>query len=323
MLRRVNQRRSRVRKTRLSEIASEIWTVQRVLAWTVGRFQERKLGSPRLDAELLLCEVLKWQRMQLYTQFDRPLSAEELTAYRTFIKRRLAGEPVAYLLGRRDFHQLTLKVDARALIPRPETEHLVDAILERAPQGGTVLDVCTGTGAIALAIKHARPDLTVSAIDVSQNALELAEENRAALGLDVRLLHGDLYAPTAGERFSVIVTNPPYVPSGEIPGLQPEVQREPKLALDGGKDGLAILTRLIADASRHLTDDGWFACELGEGQAGAVATQLAQAGFGAIEKIRDFAGIERVVLGQRNAIAAIKGELTIEPIVEPDPDSRE
>ncbi len=271
--------------------------MQKVLAWTVGRFSERRFGTPRLDAELLLCEVLKWPRVQLYTHFDQPLSPTELAAYRELVKRRLAGEPVAYLLGRRDFHQLSLAVDARVLIPRPETELLVDAILERIPQGGRLLDVCTGSGAIALACKHARPDLDVTAIDLSKDALAVAEHNRASLGLQVRLLAGDLYAPVRSERFDFIASNPPYIATGDLAGLPPEVRKEPRLALDGGPDGLDLLRRLIDDAAAHLQPAGWFACELGQGQAPAVAARLVERGFSSVKTIRDYGDIERIVVG--------------------------
>lgn len=294
--------------------------MQRVLQWTVGRFTERKLESARLDAELLLCEVLQWPRVKLYTHFDQPLQPSELSRYRELIKRRLGGEPVAYLLGRRDFHSITLQVDARVLIPRPETEHLVDAVIERAPLGATVLDVCTGSGAIALAIKQARPDLIVTAIDLSTDALAVAEANRAALGLDVRLLHGDLYAPIARDRFDVIVTNPPYVESGAIAGLAPEVLKEPRLALDGGGDGLAILRRLVDGAPAQLQPHGWFACELGQGQAPTIAAWLRARGFGKVATIRDLAGIERCVVGQLGAIDEARGELRMEPDPEPQPE---
>ena len=296
------------------ETSPEIWTVQRVLQWTVRRFTERRLDAARLDAELLLCHVLQWERVRLYTHFDQPLTATELAAYRALIKRRLGGEPVAYLLGRRDFYQLTLKVDARVLIPRPETEHLVDAVLQRAPLGSSLLDVCTGSGAIALACKKARPDLIVTAIDLSHDALAVAEENRAALGLDVRLMQGDLFAPIAGERFACIVANPPYIPSAEIARLSPEVRKEPQLALDGGASGLAILERLIDGAEAVLSEGGWFACELGQGQAQSVAARLRRRSFGRITTVRDFAGIDRCVLGQLHAI----DQQTPEPTIEPD-----
>ncbi len=280
---------------------SEIWTILRVLTWTQSRFAERGLATPRLDAELLLAEVLGRDRVGLYTHFDQPLSADELARYRELIKRRLSGEPVAYLIGRREFRSLELRVDARVLIPRPETETLVEVALARlAPDAVRAVDVGTGSGAIALALKSARPSLEVLAVDRSPEAAELARANAAQLSLAIEIFVGDLLAPVAARApFDLIASNPPYIPSAEIPSLAPEVRREPHLALDGGPDGLAIIRRLIEAAPPLLAPNGTLALEVGAGQAPAVAALLSKAGFTAIESTRDLAGIERVVAATR------------------------
>jgi release factor glutamine methyltransferase len=279
---------------------AEIWTILRVLQWTQGRFTERGLATPRLDAEVLLAEVLGRDRVGLYTHFDQPLAPDELAAYRELIKRRLAGEPVAYLVGRREFRSLELRVDARVLVPRPETETLVDVALARLPDGGRALDVGTGSGAIALALKAARPSAEVVAVDRSAAAAEVARKNAERLGLAVDVRVGDLLAPAQGAPFDVIASNPPYIATADLPSLPEEVRREPREALDGGADGLAIIRRLIAEAPPLLAPSGTLAMEVGAGQAPAVARLFADAaGWAPAELTRDLAGIERVVAAAR------------------------
>ncbi|HZS36481.1 MAG TPA: peptide chain release factor N(5)-glutamine methyltransferase [Polyangia bacterium] len=290
-------------------MAGEIWTILKVLGWTQGRFADRAIATPRLDAELLLAEVLKLDRVGLYTHFDQPLKADELAAYRELIKRRLAGEPVAYLLGRREFRSLDLRVDARVLVPRPETETVVEValgLLPEAREGAAprVVDVGTGSGAIALAIKAARPDVEVLAIDRSPDAAEVARANAERLSLAVEILVGDLLAPAAARApFDLVVSNPPYIASGDLPQLPPEVRREPHSALDGGPDGLAVLRRLIADARPLLHPAGALVLEVGAGQAPLVAELLTAAGYAAPSITRDLANIERVVAARLTSAA--------------------
>jgi release factor glutamine methyltransferase len=276
---------------------SEPWTVLKVLRWTQGRFGERGLATPRLDAEVLLAHVLGGDRVSLYTHFDQPLAEAELSRYRELIRRRLAGEPVAYLVGKREFRSLELTVDARVLVPRPETETLVDVVLARlGPEAARVVDVGTGSGAIALAIKSARPLDDVHAVDLSDDALAVARDNAARLGIEVTFHAGDLLAPVAAlAPLDGVVSNPPYIPSGELPALPIEVRREPARALDGGRDGLEIIRRLAAAARPLLAPRGLFALEVGAGQAGSVADLLGDAGYSEIEKTKDLQGIERVV----------------------------
>jgi release factor glutamine methyltransferase len=283
-----------------SGVADETWTILRVLSWTQGRFAERGLGTPRLDAELLLAHALGRDRVGLYTHFDQPLHGDELAKFRELIKRRLAGEPVAYLVGKKEFRSLELSVDARVLVPRPDTETLVEAALALVGETPRIVDVGTGSGAIALALKAARPGAEVLAVDRSPEAAAVARGNAERLALAVEVLVGDLLAPVAGP-FDLIVSNPPYIPSGEIPSLAPEVQREPRLALDGGPDGLEVIRRLIADAPRLLAPLGALAMEVGAGQAPSVLALLARAGFASPSTARDLAGIDRVVTARRPA----------------------
>lgn len=284
-------------------MTQQVWTILGVLQWTEKRFSERGIGSPRLDAQLLLAEVLGKDRVYLYTHFDQPLEAEELTKYRGLIQRRLGGEPVAYLVGKKEFRSLELAVDARVLVPRPDTEATVEVVLAALPAEGTarVVDIGTGSGAIALALKKERPELEVVAVDRSPEAAAVARGNAERLGLAVEVVEGDLLAPVA-ERgpFAVIVSNPPYIPSAEIAGLAPEVRKEPMAALDGGADGLVVIRRLVKDAPALLSEHGALVMEVGAGQAPAVVALFAADGrWEAAMVTKDLAGIERVVAARK------------------------
>ena len=274
-----------------------MWTILRVLQWTEQRFTERGLASPRLDAQLLLAKVLERDRVYLYTHFDQPLGPDELARYRGLIQRRLAGEPVAYLVGKKEFRSLELAVDARVLVPRPDTETLVDVALALLPEGGRVVDVGTGSGAIALALKKERPDAEVLAVDRSPDAAAVARANAERLGLAVEVLEGDLLAPVGARApLALVVSNPPYIASAEIATLAPEVRKEPLAALDGGADGLAVIRRLVQEAPPLLGAGGAVALEVGAGQATAVVGLFAADGrYAPATVTRDLAGIERVV----------------------------
>ena len=280
-----------------------MWTVLSVLQWTEKRFAERGLGTPRLDAQLLLADVLQKDRVYLYTHFDQPLGPDELAKYRALIQRRLGGEPVAYLVGKKEFRSLELAVDARVLVPRPDSEATVDAALAHLPAEGAarVADVGTGSGAIALAIKKERPEVEVWAVDRSPDAAAVARANADQLGLAVTVVEGDLLAPVAAHApFAVIVSNPPYIPTSDIAALAPEVRKEPMGALDGGADGLAILLRLIADAPPLLADAGALVLEVGAGQAPTVAALFASDGrYESATLTKDLAGIDRVVSARK------------------------
>lgn len=275
----------------------------------MGRFEKHGVESARLDAELLAAEAFGLSRVELYMHFDRPLVEQELAGYRELVRRRLAGEPVAYIVGRKEFWSLDLHVDARVLVPRPDTETLVEqalALLQAMPpreSGLRIADVGTGSGAVALALKTERPGDEVFAIDISPDALAVARENAARLGLGITFLQGDLVSPLAGlAPFDLIVGNPPYIPSGDIDGLSAEVRSEPRLALDGGADGLVLVRRLAMDARAILGPDGALAVEIGSGQAAEVVGILNGAGYAGSGTRRDLGGIERVVFAHERGI---------------------
>lgn len=369
-----------------TEALQDVWTVRRVLLWTQQWFAKAGLGSPRLDAEVLLAHCLGTSRVGLYTSFEQPLSESELAEFRALIKRRLAGEPVAYLTGQREFYSLPIHVTPAVLIPRPETELLVEEALrflggsqdarakagepvesavtavaiaeeeaaaqthavpgvaltvvydpepiaaaespaespadspaeasvavapgvtiaaasspESLPVGvsKTVIDIGTGSGAIALAIKHERPSVRVIAIDLSPDALAVARHNATTLGLAIELREGDLLTALPADIVpDLVLANLPYIPTAEIAGLSKDVQSEPRLALDGGVDGLAIVKRLVVMAAQRLQPGGAILLEIGAGQAGATEQLLRQTGFSEVHSLRDYAGIERVVSGR-------------------------
>ncbi len=250
-------------------------------------------STPRLDAELLLCSVLQVPRERLHSRPELPVAGGAVRAYQALVRRRsIEREPIAYILGRQGFRRLELTVDRRALIPRPESELLVEVAVELVASGGSVLDLGTGSGALALAIADERPDLRVQASDVSQDALALARSNAARLGLekiDFLLAAG---VPDGGS-WDAIVANPPYIPSAELAGLVVS-RHEPQIALDGGADGLSTIREILAAARSPL-----LALEVGAGQAPAVRELMLRGGYTAARTRRDLAGIERVVIGSR------------------------
>ena len=251
--------------------------------------------TPRLDAEILLAHALGLDRTELFLRPERAVEGPAIRAFQDLVRRRSAGrEPVAYLVGRRAFRRIELHVDPRVLIPRPETETLVEVGLE-LPRGARVADVGTGSGALALALKDERPDLDVIATDVSPAALEVARGNAARLRLDVTFLEADLLDGVPP--VDAVLSNPPYVAEADRRALQPEItEHEPGLALFGGDDGMRVVRRLVAQAAAGRASV--VAVEVGEGQAGAVAASLAAAGFATAVRA-DLAGIERVVVGRR------------------------
>lgn len=268
--------------------------VRAVLADAERALTESGCDTPRLDAELLLAEALRVPRAGLYLDRDRPLDQGQRDHFAMLVARRSAREPVAYILGRRGFRQLELCVDRRVLVPRPETELLVEAALELG-HGARVVDVGTGSGAVALAVKDERPDLDVTGSDLSAAALAVARDNAQRLGLEVCWRQRDLFAGLAGS-FDGVLANLPYVAEPELEALMPEVSRyEPRSALHAGPDGLALLRRLCG----QLEGVAFAALEVGAGQAAAVRGLLAAAGFARIEAGRDLAGIDRVVVGRR------------------------
>jgi len=281
-----------------------VGTVRDALTSAADAFAAAGVESPRLDAELLLAEATGSDRAALAAAPDRGVEPGPAREYAAMVRRRVAREPVAYILGRKGFRNLELAADARALIPRPETELLVEIATDLAPEGsdpkGTghpVLDVGTGSGAIALAVADELPGAVVTATDTSAAALRLAAENAERLGLSDRVAFEFGSLPDGG-RFDVVLANLPYVTEAEWSGLEPEIARyEPRSALVPGPSGLEAIDAVLGELSLGRPRAGAVALEVGAGQAGAVAELVRRAGFGAVETRRDLAGIERVVLG--------------------------
>jgi release factor glutamine methyltransferase len=275
------------------------WTVREVVRWMTQRFTEEKLDSPRLDAELVCAHVLGCDRVGIYLAMDRPLTTGERDTLRALVRRRLAREPVAYLIGRREFFGLSFRVTPDVLIPRPDTETLVEAALGLGPADvdWSVLDLGTGSGAIAVALAHARPAWRVTATDVSAKALELARENATRNGTPLELLEGGLFSPVAGRRFDLVASNPPYIPRGQV--VQPELGHEPSGALFADDDGLALLFSILDQAAAHLGDGGHLLLEFGQGQDGRLLERARLAGWSDIRLLADLSGTPRVLHARR------------------------
>ncbi|MFA6969831.1 MAG: peptide chain release factor N(5)-glutamine methyltransferase [Gallionella sp.] len=258
-------------------------------------------GTARIEVQCLLQSVLQVNRAYLLTHPERVLDTDEYARYNALFERRLNGVPIAYLLGVREFFGLDFKVTPATLIPRPDTELLVELALQRIPQQGAfrVLDMGTGSGAIALSIAYARPEAEVVAVDASEAALSVAGENAQRLNIaNVRLLHSDWFSAIEGERFDLIVSNPPYIEVNDVHLLQGDVRFEPLSALASGADGLDDIRRISNEAKTHLASGGWLMFEHGYDQAVRVRQLLQQIGFFDVESLRDLSGIERVTLGR-------------------------
>ncbi|HEY4246685.1 MAG TPA: peptide chain release factor N(5)-glutamine methyltransferase [Lacunisphaera sp.] len=276
-------------------------TVLEIIKRTTDFLEKRGVESARLNAELIIGHALALKRMQLYLQFERPLSEAELEKIRPLVKRRGNREPVQYILGETEFGGLKLKVDRRALIPRPETEYLIELITRRlmgAP--ASILDLGTGSGAIALALAKAYPGAAVTAVEKNADALALARENAVVTGLAprVRFLESDWFTAVGEEeRFSLIVANPPYLSDRETAEASPEVREfEPMTALSSGVDGTADLSQIVAQARVHLNPGGMLACETGIAQRDFLVEAAGKAGYARSESLQDLTGRNRYFL---------------------------
>ena len=289
-----------------------VWTVRRILEWTTSFFTRKNVDSPRLSAERLLSHVLTFPRIRLYTEYDRPMSEAELASFRALVQRAADQEPIEYLSGTAHFFNLEFKVSRDVLIPRPDTETLVENVLQlvrNTPglESPRVLDLCTGSGCIAAAIAKHLKNAFVLATDISEKAVAMAKENIAALDLTQRVTveQGDLFDPISrivdARPFDIIVGNPPYIASNQIPELDRSVKDyEPMLALDGGEDGLDIHRRILEKAHHHLVTGGRLYLEIAYDQ-GENALTLAQ-GFAEYSEpriLKDTAANDRVLMVQK------------------------
>ena len=264
----------------------------------LSRAEERlqDIPDPRLDAEYLLAEATQLSRLSLLMDKMRPLTQAEEAAFEALLARREKREPLQYILGNQPFMGFSFKTDSRALIPRFDTEILCEEALSHLTGKMRVLDLCTGTGALAIAIKKLRPGCAVTASDLSGDALALARENAKSLQADIRFMQGDLFAPLDGEIFDLIVSNPPYIPDTLRGTLQEEVQKEPDMALFAGADGLDFYRRIAREAPRHLAPGGFLCLEIGDDQGESVPALLRE-NFQQVRMIRDLNGLPRVVVG--------------------------
>lgn len=283
----------------------KIWTIGSILSWTEQYFKRQQVESPRLDAEVLLAHVLGKERIYLYVHFDEPLEERELALYREFIKKRAKKMPVAYITGKKEFMGLEFAVSRDVLVPRPDTEILVQAVLDRLPaEKQEIADIGTGSGAILLSLLHYRPQWLGTAVDISAKALATAKNNGVNLGLQERaeFLEGDMLAPLQARKFAAIISNPPYIPLADYEKLMPDVKEyEPRHALTDEGDGLKFYRELVNNSPAHLQSGGFLAVEAGIHEARQIEELLQENhGYGKIEIIKDLAGIERVVIGWLN-----------------------
>lgn len=270
--------------------------------------REKGIDQPQLCAQLLLAHVLECKRLDLYLRIEAIPEQSQLDIFRDLVRRGADGEPIAYLIGRKEFFSLDFAVTADVLIPRPETETLVEAVLDtaRSMDGPIrrVLDLCTGCGCVAAVVVSQLPEVDVVATDTSVEALKVAEGNIAKHGLDerVRFHHGDLFdaLPDGEKPFDFVMANPPYIKTADLSTLSAEVAKhEPRTALDGGDDGLDVIRRIVDEAPERLADGGWLAMEIGYDQALAVRALYAGAGLHDVRSTRDGLGHERVISGRK------------------------
>lgn len=298
-----------------SETREQPWTIRKLLKWTDSYFKTRNIENPRASAEIILAHALNLKRIDLYIQYDQPLVDKELALFKSLIKRRVKKEPVAYIVGKKEFWSLNLEVTKDVLIPRPDTECLVEAVLKFLPddssdnispgKGRKVLELGTGSGAISIALSSERPVNIYFASDRSQKALEVAEKNagRHLEKGEIKFICGDWFEPFKENLlfFDIILSNPPYIKTGEIPELQEEVCKyEPFAALDGEKDGLGSIRHIIDKASSYLREKGMLFLEIGHDQKDEVM-ELAQS-FGTYENLccfKDYGGRNRVIQMQK------------------------
>lgn len=277
--------------------SNEPWTSLKLIAWTQNYLSERGVENARLESEWLLCAATGLDRVGLYLNFEKPLVADELTKFRDFVVRRGKREPLQHILGTEEFCGYDFIVTPDVLIPRHDTEVLIEEALRFMPNAATILDIGTGTGCLAITLKKKIRNSKVFAVDISEKSLSIAKLNAQRLAADINFLFGSLFEPVEAKTFDLIVSNPPYIPTADIETLEPEVRDyDPKIALDGGIDGLEIYAKLIPEALKHLNTGGWCLVEIGIGQSDAVTNIFYKsAGYGETVSAVDRGGVVRVV----------------------------
>ncbi|WP_346685215.1 peptide chain release factor N(5)-glutamine methyltransferase [Megamonas hypermegale] len=279
----------------------DVWTISSLLNWTVNYFKSKNIQSARLDAEVLLSHVLRQERIYLYVHFDEPMEQNELNKFREYVKKRAQHVPIAYIIGEREFMGLPFKVTKDTLIPRPDTEILVENVLNNVDKDKEIeiVDIGTGSGAIILSLLVNLPKVQGKTVDISSKAIEVAKENAVNLQVNDRceFFVGDLFAPLDGSKFDVIVSNPPYIPKKDIATLEADVKEyEPVSALTDGGDGLSYYRRLLSEGKAYIKENGFIALEIGIYQSNDVKQIAMDNGWKNIKIIKDYAGIDRVVL---------------------------
>lgn len=277
------------------------WTSSKILTWSVERLVKAGVSSPRLEAEILLAKAIRGRRQDVYLNPDRVLNLQELSDQQNFIRRRILREPISYILGQREFWSLDFKVTTEVLVPRPETEVLIERLIEihkNCPTNGSpnILDIGTGSGNIAIVVAREIFDSRVTAVDISPAALAVAAENSHFHGVPIQFIQSDLFENVTGQ-FDYILSNPPYIASWELETLMPDVKDyEPRTALNGGQDGLNYYKRIIPDAWNHLKDDGVLVMEIGMDQAVDIRCLMDQhGGYEEPEVTSDYSGRDRVI----------------------------
>ena len=279
----------------------DVWTINSLLNWTVNYFKSKNIQSARLDAEVLLSHVLRQERIYLYVHFDEPMEQNELSKFREYVKKRAQHVPIAYIIGEREFMGLPFKVTKDTLIPRPDTEILVENVLNNVDKDKEIeiVDIGTGSGAIILSLLVNLPKAQGKTVDISSKAIEVAKENAVNLQVNDRceFFVGDLFAPLNDNKFDVIVSNPPYIPQKDIATLEDDVKEyEPVSALTDGGDGLSYYRRLLSEGKAYIKENGFIALEIGIYQSNDVKQIAMDNGWKNIKIIKDYAGIDRVVL---------------------------
>jgi len=276
-------------------------TIQKILLQATEKFSRAGIETPRLDAEVLLAHALNCRRLKLYTDAEKILSAAEVERYKNFVALRAEKIPVAYLTGNKEFFGLNFFVNKNVLIPRPDTEILTQLVIENLGGEKIFADLGTGSGAIAISVCKFVKNSVGFAVDISENALEVAKFNAKKFGVDDRInfFCGNLFEPFAGKKFDAIISNPPYIPTGDLKNLQAEVQKEPTTALDGGEDGLNFYRKIISAAPEFLFENGFLAVEVGINQADEVKKFFDENNFVEVEIFQDLAGLDRVVAGRK------------------------